>query len=1190
MSKINDLVALAQPQFGEFTGAEREMLERAATRESIAHLDDLSRRTVSAAEWHRDRYVRAELVRWLCVSHEARQLVDPRGVRITSSYVDGELDLSFVNIPFPLALRCCRLNDACILDLAEIPRIDFTGAWIASISAEGSIFKGTANFTRAHSAGRIKLDGAKIGGHLICDGSRLENPTQAGLEKTGTALSAEGARIGGAVLLREGFCAEGRVSFFSAQIEGGLECEGATFNNPAQVGLSQTGIALRLEASSVGGSVLFRKGFKAIGKVSMDFSKIGGTLDCDGGTFENAAQKEVAQSGTALSALGVNVAGSVLLRSDRKDKGKCSFRGGTLLTRAQIGGTVECDGSEFDSPPSIDRTVSGFALNLEGANVTGSVWLRRRFHALGRVHLYNTRIGGDLICDGGVFENPALTNVEGSGLAMDAGGAAVSGSVFLRGDSLTRAQFLAKGAVNLVRTQIGRTLECDGGRFENPLREGVNGSGVALRVYGASISGDVLLRKGFVALGQVNLFGVRVGGNIECDGGTFENPPIQGVPGGGTAINAGSAKIAGNLLLRSKVVDDRGIFTAKGVVHLFGVQVGGAIECDGGHFDNPARAGLKGSGVALQAAGVNVTGNVSMRRSTSLGKVDLTNAQIGGNLDCDGGMFENPPVHNVAVSGVAFDAALAKISGGVSFRSGDGRGNCFAKGSVSLFGAKIEGALECDGSMFENPSLEGLGRSGVALHAGGANVSGHVLLRENFRATGQVNLFNASVGRSLNCVGGKFENAAIKGIATSGVAFNADLTRVAGSVLLRSGGTNFSSKGIVSLSNAHIEGNLDCNGGKFENSGDDSVDRSGIALRAKGVTIAGDVLLGLGFAAEGLVQFSGAEIGGSVSCVEGKFRHEGNGVLRQQGTSLDATNLKVAKDFLLNRGLIAEGAITLRKARISGRLETNGGLFSSLDLRDASVGAVVDGVDEKDWKPEGILYLEGFTYQRISREPPHDLDDGLVEMTPLSEGVSNIPNRLRWLALQTGFTRQPYLQLARVLRDAGNEKGFSQVCIGMESRALDGRSWWRRSIGYLLGWTIGYGYASQRAILWILGLIVIGTSVYWHGVTMMVPAQKDAYAYLQCFHDTPANYGRFHAFVYSMDNSFPLIKLGVQEKWIPKECTGCNSTTRTGLIREVDARITSSLFLRSFRIAQVCIGWILTTLFAVGVTGVIRKA
>jgi hypothetical protein len=509
-----------------------------------------------------------------------------------------------------------------------------------------------------------------------------------------------------------------------------------------------------------------------------------------------------------------------------------------------------------------------------------------------------------------------------------------------------------------------------------------------------------------------------------------------------------------------------------------------------------------------------------------------------------------------------------------------------------MYGVQIGGNLECDGSSMVNPAMAGLDGSGLALIADSANVTGDVLLRRRFHSWGTVSLYNARIGGSLDCDEGTFQNPAQKGVLNSGTALNVGAARVAGGVLLRSKTWPtdvFLAKGAVRMYGIQVEGSVECDG-SFENPAKADVAGSGLALQADVARVNGNVLLRKSFSANGLVRLYGAQIGGSLECSDGKFKNEGVGIYTGMGTALNAVNIKVTGDVMLNGLFVAEDAVTFSKARIGGRLETNGGTFHSLDLGDASAGAIVDDVDGEDWeRPQTRLNLDGFTYERISRVASKDpLEQAIEEMEPAGE-AANIPHRLQWLEMQTKFTRQPYRRLAKVLRDTGDDKGFRRVCMRMEERAREGQSWWRRFFGHVLRLTIGYGYASQRAVYWVLGLIAAGTLVFWHGRAMMVPTQKDAYVDFVDKKDTPAYYGRFHALAYSVDNSFPLVKLGMQEKWAPRERVASDTARPANWLQWIDWRLQSPGFLRCFRWAQIGAGWILTTLFAVGVTGLIRE-
>jgi len=207
-------------------------------------------------------------------------------------------------------------------------------------------------------------------------------------------------------------------------------------------------------------------------------------------------------------------------------------------------------------------TIKGH-LNADRSRIAGSVQLNNGFHSHGRVDFLQTNIGGSLNCRGGEFEN-----LDGYALAAD--GADITGGVFLNADQNQR--FQAKGQVRLLGVNIGGNLECSGGEFENP-------DGYALAVDGADITGNIFLNadqnQRFQAIGQVRLLGVNIGGDLNCRGGEFENP-------GGYALAADRADITGNIFLNA---DQNQRFQAKGQVRLLGVSIGGNLNCSGGEFE-----------------------------------------------------------------------------------------------------------------------------------------------------------------------------------------------------------------------------------------------------------------------------------------------------------------------------------------------------------------------------------------------------------------------------------------------------------------------------------------------------------------------------------------------------------------------------------------------------------------------------
>lgn len=417
-------------------------------------------------------------------------------------------------------------------------------------------------------------------------------------------------------------------------------------------------------------------------------------------------------------------------------------------------------------------------------------------------------------------------------------------------------------------------------------------------------------------------------------------------------------------------------------------------------------------------------------------------------------------------------------------------------------------------------------------------------------------------------------------------ALNFERARVTGSVFLRNG---FRAQGIVRLLNTQIGGNLECDRGAFINPPKKNFPGSGIALYADGISIEGSVFLRNGFRAEGEVRLLGAQIGGTLECQDGAFinplkKKPDGSTLEASGWALSANRARVKGKVFLSDSFEAEGTIDLRGARTEDALNCLKGIFkaATLDLRDASAHSIMD--DDKSWPNQGNLYLDGLVYERIS------------------EGPTEARTRLRWLELQSEFTPQPSRQLAKVLMETGDDRGAHWVLFQMERRRRAQEmerfrrvhqdhgllvrlrcAIWSRAVSLwngLVALTIGYGYYPGWAFVWLLLLAALGWGVFRLGYAAgaMAPTDKDAYSFFveQCRKQhcqPPEYYERFHAFVYSLENSVPLVKLGPEEKWQPDPV----------------GPVMWPGFLRWFRWGQICFGWFLTTLFVAGVSGIVRR-
>jgi hypothetical protein len=511
-----------------------------------------------------------------------------------------------------------------------------------------------------------------------------------------------------------------------------------------------------------------------------------------------------------------------------------------------------------------------------------------------------------------------------------------------------------------------------------------------------------------------------------------------------------------------------------------------------------------------------------------------------------------------------------------------------AAGQVRMVGARIGGVLECEGSTIENPARFGVAGSGLALVADGIIVNGAVFLRNGFTSVGEVRFPGAKIGGYLDCTKACFRNPLLEQPGRFGMALNAEGLRVEGNVFLNVG---FLAQGEVSLVGSEIDGNLDCSNATFSGSS------TGIALAADRVIVKRSLLLGGDhFQANGEVRLLGSQIAVDLACDAGKFRaprHE-NGI----NHSLSAHTATIQGNAFLRNGFQAEGEVAFAGAQIEGNLECTGGAFAGglnlqtvhvkgvlfwgttvdrdhlhVSLENAYLGAIADS--SETWPPPGNLLLDGLLYERFAGGAPR-----------------NAESRLDWLARQRDFAPQPYRQLAKVLRNEGDDRGARRVLFEMEHRrrAKEDKSWSEHFLSWALRTTVGYGYYPGKSLNLLVGLIVLGCVFYWGGFCAgsIVPTDKDVYSSFKATGSVSGYYPRFHAFFYSADNVLPLVKLGQVERWQPDPNPETYVLNLARLGRP-SRGLSIAGFLMLFRWTQIILGWYLATMGIAAVTGIVRK-
>ncbi|MDH5302243.1 MAG: hypothetical protein OEW58_12870 [Gammaproteobacteria bacterium] len=567
---------------------------------------------------------------------------------------------------------------------------------------------------------------------------------------------------------------------------------------------------------------------------------------------------------------------------------------------------------------------------------------------------------------------------------------------------------------------------------------------------------------------------------------------------------------------------------------------------------------------------VDVRG-INLQHAIILGRLDLAFTSIRfpiSLLSCDiakGIDLTEAEVRAIMLDGShcgSIAAVQLHMQGSLYMRDG-----FVANGEVRLQGAVISGGLECRNARFENPG-------GDSLSANGLRTSGSVYLDQGFYSLGTVRLTAATIERSLVCSGGRFVNC-------GGVALVADGANIKASILMEQG---FVAAGEVRLMGAMINGDLSCRAGRILNHRED-------ALSADGINVGGAVNLNRGFRAIGRVRFVGAHIRRDLTCRDSQFLNVGADALVVDRAYIDG-------NFFLEGKFRSNGLISMRATRVGGDVHVWGASFrgkshngvwaesahiagkwiwknvnrvasTELNLAHAQIGQLAD--EKESWPAKGKLYLNGLVYGSISAGP------------------TDAEARIRWLQLQPAqpFYLQPYEQMAGVLRRMGNDADAVDVSIaGQDARLAHGglrfAAWWRQ---WAMKYLLDYGFKPHYRAL-IMGAIIIGIGAglfHMGGVNgLMSPTRERVYMdgkYLRT-QIVPEDYPDYNSLVYSIDAFMPFVDLHQEEFWLPNANRYCRVNGHS---------LPCGAWLRAYHWFQIGMGWVLATLFAVGLTGLVKK-
>jgi hypothetical protein len=276
----------------------------------------------------------------------------------------------------------------------------------------------------------------------------------------------------------------------------------------------------------------------------------------------------------------------------------------------------------------------------------------------------------------------------------------------------------------------------------------------------------------------------------------------------------------------------------------------------------------------------------------------------------------------------------------------------------------------------------------------------------------------------------------------------------------------------------------------------------------------------------------------------------------------------------LNRGFEADGKLTFISASVARHIQWWGVKSPEkaiFDLRSTKVGTLWD--EKKSWPQAGNLFINGFVYDEIHHFAPTDAK-----------------SRINWLQRQPPgqFLPQPYEQLAGVLRKMGHENEADKVMIEKNDDIARRITFFHpgRWLQFFFKLFVGYGYRPWRAFGWSLLIITIGTLLFSSGnrVGIMTPTKENAYVSRgDGTQRLSENYPKFNSFIYSLEMFTPLLKLEMGDYWQP------NANRGEQLVMRGISLPTNGSLLRGYLWFHIILGWVLTTLWVGGLTGLVKK-
>jgi hypothetical protein len=354
------------------------------------------------------------------------------------------------------------------------------------------------------------------------------------------------------------------------------------------------------------------------------------------------------------------------------------------------------------------------------------------------------------------------------------------------------------------------------------------------------------------------------------------------------------------------------------------------------------------------------------------------------------------------------------------------------------------------------------------------------------------------------------------------------------------------------------------------------------------------------------IRLLSADIGGDI------YFNDAN-IENKNGKILSADGVKIAGSIFCRKEFYIIGDANFTAATIEKWFDWKPVKWHGiLNLSHASAGQWIDNWQGDGWKHKGAaidgaskLNINTFSYSAFGGDHTDP----------------NAQSRVAWIRKsQEGkqFVPGPYETLAKVLRAAGDEDGANEVGYAKcQDRAKSRKGELRHFISdSILSALVGHGYKPWRGLYWLAAFFVFGFYVFSYSAPLddniaasgiIKPAiptifkekisickVNTKYYNDDCpeneiidinkklkthgvYYSTPNEYTPFSPFWYSLDTLIPLVDLGQEGAWSPSPIEGSPLEDPWGWAVLIYLYI------------HIIMGWVLTTLTVVALTGVIKK-